>query len=97
MPRIPRKSFECKYFHIMVQGIAKDFIFDNNEFKKEYIRLIYKYKEEFYIELLAFCIMDNHTHLLVYTDDINNKLSKNLRIINISSAPWPASGPWSSA
>ena len=75
MPRIPRKKFESKYFHIMVQGIDKDFIFNNNEYKKEYIRLIYKYKEVFNIELLAFCIMDNHAHLLVYIEDVNNMSS----------------------
>ena len=81
MPRIPRKSFEAKYFHIMVQGIDKDFIFSENEYKKEYIRLIYKYKEEFCIELLAFCIMDNHAHLLVYIED-NNNMSNYMQKIN---------------
>ena len=81
MSRISRKSFEAKYFHIMVQGIDKDFIFNNDEYKKEYIRLIYKYKEKFCIELLAFCIMDNHAHLLVYIDDINN-MSNYMQKIN---------------
>ena len=81
MPRIPRKNFECRYFHIMVQGIAKDFIFNNNEFKKEYIRLIHKYKEKFCIDLLAFCVMDNHAHLLAYIDDISN-MSNYMQKIN---------------
>ena len=81
MPRIPRKSFEGKYFHIMVQGIAKDFIFNNHEFKKEYISLIYKYKEKFCIDLLAFGVMDNHAHLLAYIDDISN-MSNYMQKIN---------------
>ena len=81
MPRIPRKNFECRYFHIMVQGIAIDFIFNNNEFKKEYIRLIHKYKEKFCIDLLAFCVMDNHAHLLAYIDDISN-MSNYMQKIN---------------
>ena len=81
MPRIPRKTYEGKYFHIMVQGIAKDFIFNKNKYKKEYIRLIYKYKEEFCVNLLAFCVMDNHAHLLAYIDDISN-MSKYMQKIN---------------
>ena len=75
MPRISRKSLESKYFHVMVQGIAKDFIFNNNEFKEHYIRLLYKYKEQFSVELLAFCIMDNHAHLLLYIDDTEDMSS----------------------
>ena len=43
MPRHPRSYFETSFFHIMVQGIAKDFIFNNNEFKKEYIYYLKQY------------------------------------------------------
>jgi len=81
MPRIPRKSLESSYFHIMVQGIAKDFIFNRKEYKEEYIKFLYKYMDEFNIELFAYCIMDNHAHLLLHIESIE-EMSNYMQKIN---------------
>lgn len=66
MARIARKSFETSFFHIITQGINREFIYKKAEYIEEYIRLIKKYKDEYGISVLAFCIMSNHAHMLLY-------------------------------
>lgn len=70
MSRTSRNNMkDSSFFHIMVQGINKEKIFNTNENKEKYIDLIYKNSEG--IEIIAYCIMNNHTHILVKTDSIN--------------------------
>lgn len=64
LPRKARKNLNGEFFHIMVQGINKEYIFQKNEYKNKYIKLLKKAKE-FDIKIIAFCIMDNHAHLLI--------------------------------
>lgn len=81
MNRKARCSYENGFFHIMVQGINKRYIFKKNIDKEEYLSLLLKYKEKFKITLLAYCIMDNHAHLLIYTDEIY-EMSRYMRMVN---------------
>lgn len=83
MPRIARKILESTYFHIMVQGISKELIFNKDEYKKKYIELIYHYKNKFNIEVFAYCIMENHAHLLLHIDKIEEMSNFMHRINNL--------------
>lgn len=84
MPRKARSNLRGNFFHIMVQGINKEFIFQNNEYKDKYIMLLKKAKK-FDIKIIAFCIMDNHAHLLIETLEIK-KLSEFMWKINFEFA-----------
>lgn len=81
MPRIPRKYVRTSFYHIMCQGIKKENIFNTNEKMNKYLELIKKYKDEFAINLVTYCVMPNHVHLLIHTDSINN-LSKFMHKLN---------------
>ena len=82
MPRISRNSMTSKYIHVITQGIKKEYIFQKNECKKEYINLLNRIVEKFkFTKILAYCIMDNHAHLLIYTDEID-ELSKIMSRVN---------------
>lgn len=70
MPRIARKYLESSFFHVIMQGIKKEFVFRKDEYKERYLQLIYKYKNEYNVEIIAYCIMDNHAHLLIYSEKI---------------------------
>lgn len=86
MPRISRNNITSKYIHVIVQGIKKEYIFQENEYKQEYIKLLDKIVKEFAsTKILAYCIMDNHAHLLIYTDEIE-ELSKIMSRVNTSYA-----------
>lgn len=69
MGRTIRNNMEnSSFFHIMVQGINKERIFSTKENKERYLKLIYKNIEG--IEIIAYCIMDNHAHFLVKINKI---------------------------
>ena len=70
MPRISRKNLETSFFHVMVQGIKKEYIFNQKIAIKKYIELLQTEKEKFNLQILAYCVMNNHAHLLIYTEKI---------------------------
>ena len=81
MPRLPRNYMKTSFFHVITQGIDKRFIFEKPEDIKYYIKIMYKIKEEHNINIIAYCIMNNHTHMLVETQVIE-QLSKYMQRIN---------------
>lgn len=81
MPRIARKFYKGQFYHVIVQGIEKKFIFDKKIYKEKYIQLIKYYFNELNIAIISYCIMDNHTHILVHLNNIE-QLSKAMQKIN---------------
>ena len=81
MPRVARNEKISKYYHIMVQGINREYIFENPEFKKQYISFFKNKKKNIGIRLIAYCVMDNHVHMLVFSDFIE-ELSKTMSSVN---------------
>ena len=71
MSRTSRDNVKnSSFFHIMVQGINKEYIFETRKNKEEYIKLIEKNSN--LIKIMAYCIMDNHVHMLAQVDEISN-------------------------
>lgn len=84
MPRISRNNINSKYIHVITQGIKKEYIFKKDEYKQEYIKLLNRIVKEYdCTKTLAHCIMDNHAHLLIYTDEIG-ELSRIMSRVNTS-------------
>jgi len=82
MPRMPRNIFETSFFHIIVQGINKEYIFQKDEHIKKYLYLVKKYSAIHNIKIISYCIMNNHAHFLIYTKDIES-MSKTMQKSNI--------------
>lgn len=72
MPRLPRNNIKTSYFHVIVQGIDKEYIFNRKIDIKYYISILYELKDELNIKIIAYCIMNNHAHLLIHTNDVSN-------------------------
>ncbi len=83
MPRLARNSNQSGFFHIMVQGIDKSYIFQTEEQKKEYVKLMIKHKENSGVNVNAYCVMDNHTHMLLFTENVTN-ISNYMKKLNTS-------------
>lgn len=81
MSRISRKLLEGKICHNIVQGINKEYIFEKEENKNKYFNLMKKYYLKYKIDIISYCIMDNHTHLILYSDEIKN-ISSFMKQIN---------------
>lgn len=63
MPRQARSAGE--YLHLIVRGIGKQILFEDNSDREKYIAYLCKYAEETEVSILAYCLMENHVHLLV--------------------------------
>lgn len=70
MPRLARKDLSTSFFHVIVQGIKKEYIFEKDTYINKYLQLLNQYKDKFNIDILAYCIMNNHAHILLYIKDV---------------------------
>ena len=84
MPRIARKESKSGVYHIMVRGINKQEIFHDDEDKAVYLDRLFRYKNESFFELYAYCLMNNHVHLLLREG--NESASDVMKKIGISYA-----------
>ncbi len=81
MSRKPRKYLESSFFHVIIQGHKKEYIFKEKRYIYEYINLIKRYIKETNIKVVAYCMMNNHGHFLLQVDDIY-ELSKLMHKVN---------------
>lgn len=72
MPRQARKISESGYYHILLRGIGKQRIFEDNKDREKFLGIIKRYKDELDFKVIAYCLMDNHVHLLI--EDVNRQL-----------------------
>jgi len=81
MPRVPREYLNTEYFHVITQGINRSYIFDSTEDIKYYIKNMYDIKDKYNIEIIAYCIMNNHAHILIKCEEIK-RLSEYMHNLN---------------
>lgn len=84
MPRVARiKSPEAMY-HVMSKSISEVDLFRDNYDKDKYLTILKKYMGIFKFKIYTYCLMDNHTHLLV--DGNGADISKIFHGVNFSYA-----------
>ncbi len=77
MPRAARQISCTGFYHVMIRGVNKDIIFNDNEDRKNFLHLLNHYKNKKNCIIHAYCLMDNHVHVLI--QDNNNELSEFMR------------------
>lgn len=87
LSRTARKYSNTSFFHVIVQGLNKEYIFNEKQNINEYLNLIDKYKKDVDIEFLSYCMMSNHAHFLIFSENINN-LSSVMKNINTAYAKY---------
>lgn len=83
MPRVARKYSNSDIRHIMVQGINKEYIFRDEFHINHYKNIILDKLISSNITILAYCIMNNHSHFLIHSEK-TEYLSKFMQRINTS-------------
>ena len=81
MSRFPRSYIQTSYFHIITQGINKSYIFQHHKDITFYIDSMYKINNEHNIQIIAYCIMNNHAHFLFKIKSLKD-LSKFMQRLN---------------
>ena len=65
MVRKRRELSETGMYHVMARGINHQRIYEDGDDYNKFKELLCKYKDEFQFDILAYCFMDNHFHLVM--------------------------------
>ena len=71
MARHARIKSSTGIYHVMIRGINKEKVFIKDIHKTKLLEIINDIKREIEFSIIAYCIMDNHLHLLVKDKDDN--------------------------
>ncbi len=79
MPRQARQKAESGYYHIMNRGNERRSIFMDDEDRQKYLDLLARQVGKGNVDVLAYCLMDNHIHLLIREGANENGLTAAMR------------------
>ena len=82
MPRTARKLSESQYYHVVIRGIGRQLIFEEDEDNERFLSTLQRYRRELGFELVAYCLMENHAHLLIR--DVKEQLPDIIKKIGVS-------------
>ncbi len=85
MPRGPRKKSESGIYHVMLKGIDGRNIFMHEGDRKKFLTQMYEAHEKGGFCILAYCLMDNHAHLLL---EENEELGTTMKRITVGYVLW---------
>ena len=80
MARKIRVKSPTGYYHVMTRGNNKQLIFKNDKDRIKYLCCIKDAQEKFYLKVICYCLMPNHTHLILF--DENFVLSNFMKCLN---------------
>ncbi len=69
MARKQRIHYPGALYHVITRGNNREYIFRQRAEKQEYLKVIKQYKAKYDFLLYAYCIMDNHAHMLLEVAD----------------------------
>jgi len=89
MPRHPRKKSRSGIYHVILRGANRQEIFHKEEDQIRFLTTLKQYKIETGVRVLAWCLMDNHVHLLLKENSTSvSVLMKRLGISYASYYNW---------
>ena len=65
MPRSSRKPSATGYYHIIIRGVNRQSIVQDDQDRSKMVDTLRKYAADSDTRVLAYCLMDNHLHLLI--------------------------------
>ncbi|MEG1613807.1 MAG: transposase [Clostridia bacterium] len=87
MTRVARSSLfeDAMHFHILSEGLQGLEIFNAQNMKNFYLATVEEKARDLNVSVLAYCVMDNHSHLVVSSEDTSN-ISEFMRRLNTTYA-----------
>lgn len=86
MPRKARRKSRTGIYHVMLRGINRQTIFEDNEDKRQFFKTLKKYKDISKYQVFGYCLMDNHVHLLLKEPE--EGLAKAIKRLSSSYVYW---------
>lgn len=84
MPRHQRVLSKTGYYHVIMRGINKNDLFLESVDKQYFLNILRMKKQNLEYVIHAYCLMDNHIHLLI--EEKNSTIGNIMKRINISYA-----------
>lgn len=78
--RSARTRGESDIYHVVARGVGRQIIFEDDHDRLVYLKLLRQGLQDHNGDLLAWCLMDNHVHLLIRLE--LDELSKLVRTLN---------------
>ena len=69
IPRCDREKSKTGIYHVMLRGINKQVIFEDEEDYEVFIETLKRYKAISGYKIFAYCLMSNHLHLLIKVEN----------------------------
>ena len=82
MPRLARVKSYSGYYHIIMRGINRQELFKDDQDYRKFLRFLKRCKDIVEIEVLGWCLMNNHVHMLI--KEGNEDISITIKRIGIS-------------
>ena len=82
MPLIQKRSSGSGYLHIYTRGVAKQIIFEDRSDRIYYLQLLKRFSRETHVSICAFCLMENHVHLIVYDEE--HQISRFMQLLGMT-------------
>ena len=82
MPRQARRLSESGYAHLIVRGIGRQVIFEEREDYEYYLSILRRFSRETGVDICAYCLMENHVHLLAH--DGNHQVPLMMKKMGVS-------------
>jgi putative transposase len=81
MPRIARIVVPEYPHHVTQRGNNRATVFFDDEDRLQYLKLLAKYSKAFSLQIWAYCLIDNHVHLLVVPEK-EDSLARGIGLTN---------------
>ena len=86
MPRQARQQSQSGIYHLILRGINKQVIFEDDEDRDRFIWCLKYYKEISQFKMYGYCLMNNHIHLLI--KEGKETIAKIMKRIGVSYISW---------
>ena len=86
MSRQARQKSQSGIYHIILRGINKQILFEEEEDKEKFIECLRFYKESSNYIIYGYCLMDNHIHLLI--KEGKESIGNTMKRIGVSYVSW---------
>jgi REP element-mobilizing transposase RayT len=84
--RQARRKSQSGIYHVILRGINKQVIFEDDEDREKFIECLRYYKDICLYRIYGYCLMDNHIHLLI--TESKEDIGKIMKRIGVRYVSW---------
>ncbi len=86
MPRVAREKSETGIYHVILRGINRQTIFEDEEDAIKFLQILNKYRQRSECKIYAYCLMGNHVHILIREG--KEELGMTMKRMGVSYVHW---------